>query len=225
MSKKISQSKDYTIITFTDHVSAFNGLKRADIPNKGMLNNKISAYIFNYLNDKNINTQFIETVDEESQKVMNVHMIPLEIIIRNRAAGPWIESLGLSHGERLEKVIVEYRYKKDGLKDPLINSSHIHALNLCKKDELSIIYDMSILINNKLKQLFCEIDIDLVDLKLEFGINNLNEIVLADSITPDTMRLWDTKTSESLDKDVFRKDLGKLDQAYKKILSRLESVL
>lgn len=223
MSKRISTFDEFTIITFTDHVSAFNGLKRADIKGKGMMNNKISAYIFKYLSNQGVSTQYIETIDDVSQRVLNVRMIPIEVIIRNKAAGPWIESLGLGHRETLTKTILEYRYKKEGLKDPLINSTHINALKLCKEDELKLIHDMALGINKELMYLFKQVSIDLIDLKLEFGFDSNNDIVLADSITPDTMRLWDIDTGDSLDKDVFRKDLGKLDKAYEIILNRLEA--
>lgn len=222
MSKQIKINQDDTIITFTDHVSAFKGLKRATFKGKGMLNNKISGFLFKYLNEQGIKTQYIETIDDVSQKVTHVTMIPIEVILRNKIAGPWIESLGFQHGVNLKDPIIEYRYKKEGLSDPLINSTHIHALGLCNEGQLKTIHDLALKINMELSTLFYRIGIELIDIKLEFGLNHNNEIVLADSITPDTMRLWDEKTGESLDKDVFRKDLGKLDQVYQIVLDRLE---
>ena len=222
MSKRFTHEDQSTIITFTDHVSAFNGLKRADIKDKGLLCNKISAYIFEYLNAQGVETQYLETVDEVSQRVKQVTMIPIEVIIRNQAAGPWMESLGLKHGKLLESTIIEYRLKKPGLNDPLINSTHIHALGLCSDHELQRIHQTALFINELLTDLFRELNIDLVDLKVEFGHDNQGRLVLADSITPDTMRLWDHDSKEPLDKDVFRKDLGKLNQAYRVVLERME---
>ena len=223
MSKRFTYEEESTVITFTDHVSAFNGLKRADIKDKGALSNKISAYLFEYLNDKEVPTQYIEIIDEVSQRVKIVDMVPIEIIIRNKAAGPWMESLGFNHGEALNKPVIEYRLKKPGLKDPLINSTHIYALDLCSETELAYIHDLSILINTLLTNLFMDLKIYLIDLKLEFGKDQQGQLVLADSITPDTMRIWDKGTLDPLDKDVFRKDLGKLNDSYRVVLKRLEN--
>lgn len=225
MSKRFEYEASSTIITFTDHVSAFNGLKRADVKNKGSLSNQISAHLFEYLNDQGVPTQYIERLSDTSQRVKIVDMIPIEIIIRNQAAGPWMESLGFKHGDLLNSPIIEYRLKKKGLKDPLINSTHIHALNLCSDHELTYIHDLSLKINTLLSELFAKLKIDLIDLKLEFGKDELSKLVLADSITPDTMRIWDQVTNEPLDKDVFRKDLGKLNDSYNDVLKRLEKRL
>lgn len=225
MSKEVIEDKEHIILRFKDEVSAFNGLKKAKIKNKGRLNNQISALLFQYLESKGIKTQFIEILDDNSQKVEYATMIPLEIIIRNYAAGPWLESLGYLEGTKLKDTILEYRYKSNQLSDPLINSTHILSMNLCTEETLQTIKDLSYEINQALIDLFTPIEIDLIDLKLEFGFNSKNELILADSISPDTMRLWDATSKEPLDKDVFRKDLGKLDEAYNTVLKRLESVL
>lgn len=224
MSKRFVYEEESTIIHFTDHVSAFNGLKRSDIPNKGKLNNGISALLFEHLQKEGIPTQYLERIDESSHRVKVVTMVPLELIIRNKAAGPWVESLGLTHGQVFADPIIEYRLKKKGLKDPLINSTHIKALKLCSESDLDYIRDLCLKINESLLNLFKRIDIDMIDLKLEFGYLDNGDIVLADSITPDTMRLWDMNTLDVLDKDVFRRDLGKLETAYGVVLSRLESL-
>lgn len=224
MSKRFDYDEDSTIIHFTDHVSAFSGLKRADIPNKGKLNNGISAFLFEHLKEEGIPTQYLERIDACSHRVKMVTMVPLELIIRNKAAGPWVESLGLTHGQAFPDPIIEYRLKKKGLKDPLINSTHIKALEICSESEMDYIRDLCLQINESLLNLFKRVDIDMVDLKLEFGFLETGEIVLADSITPDTMRLWDMNTLDVLDKDVFRRDLGKLETAYGVVLSRLESL-
>ncbi len=222
MSKRFTDDNGSSILHFTDNVSAFNGLKKATIKDKGQYNNQISALIFDYLIAHDIPTHFIETVDTSSQRVLKVDMVPVEIIIRNKAAGPWMENLGFKHGDQLKTPILEYRYKSNTLKDPLINSTHILALSMCSQEELTWLHDVSLKINEVLQAYFLKSDMDLVDLKLEFGYKENRELVLADSLTPDTMRIWDLKTQEPMDKDVFRKDLGKLEKAYAEVLRRLE---
>lgn len=224
MSKRFVYEDDCTIITFTDNVSAFSGLKKATFPDKGRLSNLISAHIFEYLSEQAIPTQYIERVSDESQRVLVVDMIPLEVIIRNRSAGTWMESLGFKDGETLDSPIIEYRYKNHRLKDPMINSTHIYAMKMCTEAELHVIQELSHKINSLLTDYFKGKLMDLIDLKLEFGKNTSNEIILADSITPDTMRIWDTATQNPMDKDVFRKDLDKLNNTYAEVLRRLEEV-
>lgn len=223
MSKEVIEIPDYMILKFKDEVSAFNGLKKATIKNKGTLSNQISAHLFNFLETKHIKTHFVELLDDASQKVLRADMIPMEIIIRNFAAGPWMESLGFKDGQSLDTPILEYRYKSNILKDPMINSTHILAMGLCDETLLKEIHDLSYEINTALTERFALCDVDLIDLKLEFGLNQERTLILADSISPDTMRLWDKNTRTSLDKDVFRKDLGRLDEAYETVLNRLEA--
>lgn len=211
------------IISFKDEVSAFNGLKKAVFKNKGMYNNKISALIFEYLGAKGINTQFIELLDDHSQRVKHVKMIPMEIIIRNAAAGPFMEDLGLESGLVFDTPIYELRYKSQKHHDPIIGHTHALAMNLADEKTLRAIHDISQEINDELTQLFKKAGINLIDLKVEFGLDKDGSLVLADSITPDTMRLWDLDSKKVLDKDVFRKDLGKLDKAYEEVLRRLEA--
>lgn len=222
MSKRFTHEDNSTIITFTDNVSAFSGLKKAKFANKGKLNNDISAHVFEFLDSKGIVTQFIEKIDDHSQRVHMVKMIPIEVIVRNTAAGPWMESLGFKHGDILTEAIIEYRYKNHSLKDPLINSTHIHALNMCTREELQLVNELSLKINVLLSEYFSKKAMNLIDIKLEFGFDEKGNLLLADSITPDTMRIWDSESLEPMDKDVFRKDLGKLDQAYQEVYDRLE---
>lgn len=223
MSKHVIREDGNLILKFKDEVSAFNGLKKAKIKNKGRLSNHISAILFKHLELNGIPTHFIELVDDTSQSVHNVEMIPLEIIIRNIAAGPWLESLGFAEGALLQDPIIELCFKSNKLSDPILHDSHIVAMGVSDQKTLDEIKAMSMVINSSLIDLFDQASIKLVDIKLEFGIFK-HKLVLADSLSPDTLRLWDKETNAPLDKDVFRKDLGKLDKAYETVLKRLEAI-
>ena len=222
MSKQIIVDGEELIIKFNDEVSAFNGLKKAVIKNKGSINNHISVFLFEYLHKQGIPTHFIKKINDRSHRVAKVEMIPIEIIIRNKAAGPWMESLGFIDGEELDGEVVEYCYKSNKLQDPIINTTHILAMKLCSEEEIEMIAQLSREVNILIKEYFYSKSMELVDIKLEFGRNKEGNIVLADSITPDTLRIRDIKNGESLDKDVFRKDLGDLGLAYQTVLHRLE---
>lgn len=225
MSKEITESENTIILKFKDEVSAFNGLKKAKIKNKGILSNKISALLFEYLESQNIKTHFIKLYSENQQEVEKVTMIPLEVIIRNLAAGDWMESLGFKLGDVLENPILELCYKDKKLKDPIVNDTHIKAMKIADEAVIKEIKEQALAINDLLIKRFDQCQIRLVDLKLEFGINKDNVLVLADSLSPDTIRLWDKESNQALDKDVFRKDLGKLDKAYRTVLTRMEETL
>ncbi len=210
------------IIYYKDDATAFNGVKKASISNKGILNNQITEILFTKLASKGIRTHFKKRIDERSQLCERVEIIPLEVIVRNYIAGSMAKRLRIKEGTKPNNTIMEICYKEDELGDPLINDHHAVALELCTYDELHKIYAMTSKINDILKELFDKEGIILVDFKIEFGKNNKGEILLADEISPDTCRLWDKKTLEKLDKDRFRRDLGSIEEAYIEILKRIK---
>ncbi len=209
------------IIHYKDDATAFNGLKKGAIANKGVLNNQISEHLFAYLQEHGVRTHLIAKLNERDQLCHKVQIIPLEVIVRNVIAGSMAKRLGIEEGTLPSNVIYEICYKNDDLQDPLINDHHAVALQLVSYDELKEIYRMTETINQLLKQRFAAIGITLVDFKIEFGKLADGTIVLADEISPDTCRLWDAKTNQKLDKDRFRRDLGNLEDAYQEILARL----
>ncbi len=215
---------EHVLIKYTDNATAFNGEKHAIISQKGFLNSEITKFIFEYLNDKGIKTHFIKSHDKDSQICLKLSIIPLEVIVRNFTAGSLVTKLGMTKGEKLEPAIIEFSYKNDDLQDPLINHDHILALRLCSEDTLKEITNQARQINVILTNLFTEIDLMLVDFKLEFGLTNDGELVLADEFSPDNCRLWDVKTRESFDKDRFRNDLGEMSKYYHEVLLRLRGV-
>jgi len=210
------------MIHYKDDATAYNGIKKSIISNKGILNNQISAIIFRHLAKQGIKTHFIEELNERQQLCEKLEVIKIEVIIRNIVAGSMAKRLGIPEGTLLDDEIYELCYKNDDYGDPLINSDHALALKLATKEELNFIRITSLKINHLLKKMFEEINVKLVDFKLEFGRNELGEVILADEISPDTCRLWDTATNEKLDKDRFRRDLGNVLEAYKDILDRLK---
>lgn len=209
------------IIHYKDDATAFNGLKKGEITNKGILNNQISEHIFAYLGQHGVKTHLIAKLNERDQLCHKVRIIPLEVIVRNVIAGSMAKRLGIEEGTLPSNVIYEICYKNDELQDPLINDHHAVALDLVTYEELDEIYRMTKTINQLLKQRFAEIGITLVDFKIEFGKMADGTIVLADEISPDTCRLWDCETNQKLDKDRFRRDLGDVEYAYQEILARL----
>ncbi len=222
--KKVYATDDPNIVRiyYKDDATAFNGIKKASITNKGILNNRITEILFTKLAEKGIPTHFIKRLDDRSQLCHKVDIIPLEVIVRNYIAGSMAKRLRITEGMKAPNTIFEICYKNDELGDPLINDHHAVALNLCTYDELHQIYDMTSTINNILSNLFLQEDILLVDFKIEFGKDRDGKILLADEISPDTCRLWDKNTLEKLDKDRFRRDLGSIEEAYIEILSRIE---
>ena len=213
---------DKIIIHYKDAATAFNNVKKATIENKGVLNNAISTLIFKELQKAGVKTHYIETLNERDQLCRKVTIIPLEVIVRNVVAGSMAQRLGIEEGTVPPNTIFDICYKKDELGDPLINDHHAVALGAATYEELAEIYDMTSRINEVLKALFLEMNIRLIDFKIEFGKTSDGEIVLADEVSPDTCRLWDATTNEKLDKDRFRRDLGRVREAYEEILSRLE---
>jgi phosphoribosylaminoimidazole-succinocarboxamide synthase len=209
---------------FKDDATAFNNKKFAVINGKGVLNNRISAFLMEKVKDIGIPTHFIKRLNMREQLVHSVDIIPIEVVIRNVAAGSICKRFGLKEGDALPRAIVEYYYKSDELNDPLVSDEHITAFEWANSNELEDIFNMSLRINDFLLGLFSSIGIKVIDFKLEFGRfykdDNL-EIILADELSPDNFRLWDNKTNKKLDKDRFREDLGNLEEAYQEVAERL----
>ncbi len=212
---------DIIVIHYKDDATAYNNLKKASIDGKGHLNNEISAIIFDHLKAAGIKTHFIEKLNDRDQLCRMVTIFPLEVIVRNVIAGSMAKRLDIPEGTRPSNTIIDLCYKKDELGDPLINDHHAVALGAATYGELDEIYAMTRKINEVLTELFAELGITLVDFKVEFGKTSDGQIVLADEVSPDTCRLWDMQTNEKLDKDRFRRDLGKVREAYEEILTRL----
>ena len=215
---------DKVIIHYKDAATAFNGEKKADIDNKGRLNNEISTIIFNRLKEAGIPTHHIETINDRDQLCYKVDIVPLEVIVRNVIAGSMAKRLGIEEGTPAPPPIFEICYKADELGDPLINDHHAVALGAATYEELADLYDMTARINKVLQEMFKEIGIRLIDFKIEFGKTADGKIVLADEISPDTCRLWDTETNKKLLKYRFRRDLGNVIEAYEEIDGRLKNL-
>lgn len=220
----LTDDPDRIIIHYKDAATAFNNIKKATIENKGVLNNAISTIIFHHLQQAGVKTHYIETLNNRDQLCRRVRIIPLEVIVRNTIAGSMAQRLGIEEGTKPANVIYDICYKKDELGDPLINDHHAVALGVVTYAELERIYAMTAKVNEVLTDLFRRMNINLVDFKIEFGKTAEGEIVLADEVSPDTCRLWDMSTNEKLDKDRFRRDLGRVREAYEEILSRLKAL-
>ncbi len=218
----LTDDPDKIVIRYKDAATAFNNIKKATIENKGVLNYAISTLIFHELHKAGVKTHYIETLNEREQLCRRVQIIPLEVIVRNVIAGSMAQRLGIEEGTKPSNVIYDICYKNDELGDPLINDHHAVALGAATYDELARIYAMTARINEVLIGMFRKMNINLIDFKIEFGKTSDGEIVLADEISPDTCRLWDMDTNEKLDKDRFRRDLGKVREAYEEILARLK---
>lgn len=214
------EDEDHVIVYYKDDATAFNGIKKSQIQSKGILNNAITSVIFELLHKNQIETHFEKKISDREQLCKRVEIVPLEVIVRNVAAGSMAKRLGIKEGRELNTTIFEICYKNDDLGDPLINDYHAVALGLTTFDELEQIYYITNKINEVLKEFFLKQDIKLIDFKLEFGRFN-GKIILADEISPDTCRFWDANTNEKLDKDRFRRDLGNVEEAYKEILKRI----
>lgn len=213
---------DCLVVEYKDSATAFNGQKKGTIPGKGVINNQISNHLMRLLEKKNIPTHFLEELSDRETLVKKVSIIPLEVIVRNVSAGSFSKRYGIEEGVIFENPTIEYSYKKDELGDPLLNTSHILALKLATTDEIRTIKRMVLLINEILRDYFKTLGIDLVDFKLEFGRLADGTIVLADEISPDTCRLWDSATRKKLDKDRFRRDLGGVEEAYIEVYRRIK---
>lgn len=212
---------DKVIIYYKDDATAFNGEKKASIDDKGILNNSITSVIFEMLEKNSVKTHFISKINEREQLCEKVDIIPLEVIVRNVAAGSMAKRLGLDEGQELKTTVLELSYKDDSLGDPLINDYHAVAIGASNFEDLNKIYNVTTKINNLLVEFFSKQNINLIDFKVEFGKNKDGEILLADEISPDTCRFWDAITNEKLDKDRFRRDMGNVKDAYVEILNRI----
>lgn len=224
--KQVFKTDDENLIVmhFKDDATAFNGIKKAQIGNKGVLNNKITTIIYDKLKKAGIPTHHIKTLNDRDQLCKKVSIIPLEVIVRNIIAGSMAKRLGIEEGTKPTNVIHEICYKNDALGDPLINDDHAVALGIATYDDLKRVYELTDKVNEELTKMFKEIGIKLVDFKIEFGKTADGEIVLADEISPDCARLWDEKTNKKLDKDRFRRDLGNVIEAYEEIYARLQKL-
>jgi len=221
-----TNEKNLVIQHFKDDATAFNALKKANIEGKGVLNNRISEYLFNSLSQCGIKTHLVKRLNMREQLIRKVEILPIEFVVRNVAAGSLTKRLGISEGTILEEPLLEYYLKNDELSDPIITKEHIHSFEWATKTEIKIIDKMSLRINDLLQGFFRGVGIKLVDFKIEYGRiwnenKEINEIILADEISPDTCRLWDLKTEKKLDKDRFRKDLGNIIEAYQEVARRL----
>ncbi|RTG98813.1 phosphoribosylaminoimidazolesuccinocarboxamide synthase [Thermus scotoductus] len=214
------EGPDTLRVYFKDEATAFNAQKRGLIPGKGVINNKVSATLFRYLEAHGVKTHFLEEVSDREMRVWRVEILPLEVILRFRAAGSFAKRYGVKEGTPLKTPLVEFSLKSDPLGDPLICPEAILALGLATEEELSQVKATTLKVGELLRDFFAQRGLDLVDFKLEFGKRN-REILLADEISPDTMRLWDQKTGEPMDKDRFRKDLGGVEEAYQEVLRRV----
>ncbi|MDD2417447.1 MAG: phosphoribosylaminoimidazolesuccinocarboxamide synthase [Oscillospiraceae bacterium] len=213
--------QDLLIVDYKDDATAFNGEKKGTILGKGVINNRMSNMLMQLLEKQGIPTHYVEELSERETVVKKVAIVPLEVIIRNIAAGSFSKRFGVQEGTKLKQPSLEYSYKNDDLGDPLINDHHILALGLATKEELDTIAGYAFRINEILKAYFLKLDIELVDFKLEFGKTSDGTIVLADEISPDTCRFWDVHTHEKLDKDRFRRNMGGEEEAYKEVMRRL----
>ena len=217
-----TDNPDYVIVSYKDDATAFNGLKKGTIEGKGVINNKMSNMMMGMLEKKGIPTHFVEQLSDRDTLVKKVEIVPLEVIIRNVAAGSFSKRYGVEEGTALAIPTIEFSYKNDELGDPLINTYHALALRLATKEEIYRIKELAFAVNDALKEFFAGVGVNLIDFKLEFGRFH-DEIVLADEISPDTCRFWDIKTGEKLDKDRFRRDLGGVEGAYQEMMSRISS--
>lgn len=215
-----TDNPDYCIVYYKDDATAFNGEKKGTIVNKGIVNNRVSNHMFKILEQNGIETHFVEEISDRETVVKKVEIVPIEVIVRNIAAGSLSKRLGLAEGTKLKSTVLEYCYKDDALGDPMINEYHAYAIGLATKEELDKIAAMSFKVNEIMSEYLKDLGIELIDFKLEFGRYKGN-IILADEISPDTCRFWDSKTGEKLDKDRFRRDLGGVEDAYAEVLRRL----
>lgn len=217
-----TDKENEVIVYYKDDATAFNGEKKGSISDKGVMNNEISSMIYEYLEENGIHTHFLGKISDREQRVKKVTIVPLEVIVRNVAAGSFSKRLGVEEGASLNTTIFEICYKNDEFGDPLINDTHAVALGLSTFDELAAIYETTAKINTLLQSFFKNLGLILVDFKLEFGRDSQGNLLLADEISPDTCRLWDEVTLEKMDKDRFRRNLDNVKGAYEEVISRMK---
>lgn len=224
--KKIydTNDKNYFWVEYKDDATAFNGIKKGTITDKGIINNKMSAMMFKYLESKGIETHFVELLNDREQIVRRLEMMPLEVVVRNIVAGSLSKRVGQDEGYVLASTVLELYYKDDSLGDPMVNETHAQAMGWATIEDVEAIKKIALKVNEEMAKVTAKAGITLVDYKLEFGKSN-GKILLGDEISPDTCRFWDTETKEKLDKDRFRRDLGKVEEAYVEVYSRLKEAV
>lgn len=216
-----TENPEYCIVSYKDDATAFNGLKKGTIAGKGVVNNRMSNFMFRLLEKNGIKTHYVEELNDRETLVKRVSIVPLEVIVRNKAAGSLSKRLGLPEGTPMKTPVLEFCYKNDDLGDPIVNEYHILAAGLATKEEVDTIAAMALKINELMCEFFRSVNVDLIDFKLEFGRCTDGTIVLADEISPDTCRFWDIHTQEKLDKDRFRRDMGGVEEAYEEMMKRI----
>lgn len=216
----LTDEPDVLIVSYKDDATAFNGQKKGTIVGKGAINNRMTNYLFAKLEEQGVPTHFIQELNDRETAVRKVEIVPLEVIVRNVAAGSFSKRLGVPEGQEFSEPTIEFSYKNDALGDPLINSSFAKALNLATASEIETIKKYAFMINDILRVEFLKANLKLIDFKLEFGRFH-GKIILADEISPDTCRLWDAQSGEKMDKDRFRRDLGNVEEAYLEVAKRL----
>ena len=221
--KKVFATDDpnVVLVSYKDDATAFNGLKKGTISGKGAINNRVTNYMMELLEKEGVKTHLVKELSDRETLVKKVTIVPLEVIIRNISAGSFAKRYGVEEGIVFAEPTIEFSYKNDDLGDPLINDYHALALGLATKEEIETIKSMAFKVNDVMEAFFKNLKVDLVDFKLEFGKTADGEIVLADEISPDTCRFWDSETHEKLDKDRFRRDMGNVEDAYKEMMKRI----
>jgi len=215
-----TEEEDVVIVDYKDDATAFNGLKKGTIAGKGVINNKMTNFLFKKLEEEGVPTHFVEELSDRETAVKKVEIVPLEVIVRNVAAGSFSKKLGIEEGRKLLCPTLEFSYKDDDLGDPMINDYYAIAIGAATREEIDTITNYAFKVNDFLIHFFAECGIELIDFKLEFGRYH-GEIILADEISPDTCRFWDIHTHEKLDKDRFRRDLGNVEDAYNEVAKRI----
>ena len=218
-----TDNPDEFIIEYKDDATAGDGAKKGTIAGKGVINNEMTSILFPMIEKAGIPTHFIEKLSPTEQLVKVVTILPLEVIVRNTAAGSISQRLGIPEGTKFDEPTLEFSYKNDDYHDPLINDDHAVAMKLATREEIAQVRDMTMKLNEFLKDFFAQRGVDLIDFKVEYGKDNYGNIILADEISPDTCRFWDIETGEKLDKDRFRRDLGNVEEAYQEMLKRVEN--
>lgn len=216
----LTEDEDVLIVSYKDDATAFNGLKKGTIVGKGAINNRMTNHLFQIIQDNGVPTHFIQELNDRETAVRKVEIIPLEVIVRNVAAGSFSKRLGIPEGQELSAPTIEFSYKNDELGDPFINSYYARALNLATVSEIETIKDYAFKVNEILKVEFLKAGLKLIDFKIEFGRFH-GKVILADEISPDTCRLWDVESNEKMDKDRFRRDLGNVEKAYIEVAKRI----
>ena len=215
-----TENPDYVIVSYKDDATAFNGLKKGTISGKGAINNRMTNYMFKLLEKEGVPTHFVEELNDRETVVKKVEIVPLEVIVRNVAAGSFSKKLGIEEGTPLKQPTLEFSYKNDDLGDPFINDYYALGLGLATKEEIEAITKYAFKVNEFMLGFFKNLGVDLIDFKIEFGRFH-GKIILADEISPDTCRFWDSKTHEKLDKDRFRRDMGGVEDAYNEMMKRV----